>query len=385
MSTKSLPIRIDPDIFLFKDSRVEQLRSARLSVRAFALLVKPGDPYLLVDDTLCALTEKEYWAIQAVQPPAPISPAIFEYVLNAADLSFMHKGDKELVERIRKASRNCSGCAMKNYMSQVQTLIKRYSIQIPEAIATVKNRKGEEVSRHYPETTGQVTCKVSKKLSDIFKVPVPERTGCLDCVEKHIAQAWVLSNECLNGYPEHLIYVVGHLGEAIAETPKEYAPLKDALIFCLAKTNQDKTPFVPLGPLANLVNMCRTVSDQTPESLMDMPDNGNDNMPLDLTDEMRAELKALDNDTAAHIARLCRDTANFTLGVENSKNMRFAWEGAMAVAADELAPLAPKTASMLRNRRLLFFASPELARESGYGAEDVAELLENVAAGNGLG
>jgi len=40
------------------------------------------------------------------------------------------------------------------------------------------------------------------------------REGCIECVMKHISQAIILYHEMFKGYPEHLVYVVGHLAEA---------------------------------------------------------------------------------------------------------------------------------------------------------------------------
>jgi hypothetical protein len=50
------------------------------------------------------------------------------------------------------------------------------------------------------------------------------REGCIECVMKHISQAIILYHEMFKGYPEHLVYVVGHLAEAedeILEFSKE--------------------------------------------------------------------------------------------------------------------------------------------------------------------
>lgn len=43
------------------------------------------------------------------------------------------------------------------------------------------------------------------------------RKYCLDCVIKHLGQASVLQMECVLGYPEHAIMIIGHLSEASEE------------------------------------------------------------------------------------------------------------------------------------------------------------------------
>lgn len=43
------------------------------------------------------------------------------------------------------------------------------------------------------------------------------RKYCLDCVIKHLAQAFVLQMEVAMGYSDHLLLVIGHLAEASEE------------------------------------------------------------------------------------------------------------------------------------------------------------------------
>ena len=52
------------------------------------------------------------------------------------------------------------------------------------------------------------------------------RDFCLDCTIKHLAQAYVLHGEVIQGYPEHILGVIGHLAEAAEEcigASKEFA------------------------------------------------------------------------------------------------------------------------------------------------------------------
>ena len=43
------------------------------------------------------------------------------------------------------------------------------------------------------------------------------REYCLDCVIKHLSQAFVLQIECESGYRKHIFLVIGHLAEASEE------------------------------------------------------------------------------------------------------------------------------------------------------------------------
>ena len=43
------------------------------------------------------------------------------------------------------------------------------------------------------------------------------RKFCLDCTIKHLGQAYALHGEMEQGYPEHVLGVIGHLAEASEE------------------------------------------------------------------------------------------------------------------------------------------------------------------------
>lgn len=54
------------------------------------------------------------------------------------------------------------------------------------------------------------------------------RKSCIECVEKHLGAAWVLINECHDGYP-HKLLVIGHLHEAEDESriwPKLHSAIR---------------------------------------------------------------------------------------------------------------------------------------------------------------
>lgn len=51
------------------------------------------------------------------------------------------------------------------------------------------------------------------------------RESCLDCIVKHLGQAYVLLMESILGYLEHRLLVIGHLAEASEEAVKEYPEL----------------------------------------------------------------------------------------------------------------------------------------------------------------
>lgn len=55
------------------------------------------------------------------------------------------------------------------------------------------------------------------------------KVDCLDCVQKHLAQASINVTESLLGYPEYRVYVIGHMAEAEDECVQEHLELAKAI------------------------------------------------------------------------------------------------------------------------------------------------------------
>lgn len=65
-------------------------------------------------------------------------------------------------------------------------------------------------------------------LDKVFPLEESMRTSCLDCVEKHLAQAWVLLSEFgkdNHKYQFHLTLALGHLAEAEDEALVEHGAI----------------------------------------------------------------------------------------------------------------------------------------------------------------
>lgn len=67
--------------------------------------------------------------------------------------------------------------------------------------------------------------KLIDSLRTLRSVFVESRNSCLFCVLKHLAQASVLMEEALQGYPEHRWLAVGHLAEASSESLVDHPAL----------------------------------------------------------------------------------------------------------------------------------------------------------------
>jgi len=363
-------LQIDKEVYKIRDDKVRRLLTGALSVDAFALLIRPSDPYILIGDTIYALTEQEFYAIRYSMPRTELSENAFKYVLGLQDLSFMHEMDRNFVHNVAANAGRCSACQYRHYKDDISKLVKKYNIRLPDdnVVTDVKPVQ-------YPPVSTRVTSKVSELLEHMYKMPKKERRACVDCVEKHIAQAWVLSREFLNGYPEYITYVIGHLGEALDEMPKGFPEIFHTVEFCLAKTNHDRVPFVPVELITPLITMVRNAQGQSHEDQQDIDDTASA-FEIEFTQEMHDEMSKLPSDVFGRFGRMCYEADKFIHGVENlTESARLGWEGAMGSAADLIVDFAPKTASMLRNRRLMFVSNPLYAAEAGYTMMAIADSL----------
>lgn len=361
MST--LRIKIDDECLKLRDPNIDMVRAGSMSLQAFCLLIREYSPYVLVGDTIYALTPQEYYAYSPVVVTGTLSEDDFRGIVDKDDLSFMHKDDAAFIRHVRDALPTCKACQYKRFKSEVWKLAKKYGIGLKQDI---------QPPRRYPETTGEIVSKVTGLVEHMYGTPKPERVGCMDCVEKHLAQACVLGAETVNGYPEYLPMVCAHLEQALDETPSELAVVRNTLEFLLAKTKEDMKPFLPLNLVLALIEAGRKAVAGDGEALVTTPSS--DYMELDMTDAARKELSGLPDKYLAKLKDDFEATDKIILGVENPGDALI-WEGRMALLADNLAPVAPITASVIRNRRLCFAAAPWLSKDAGMTCSGILEGL----------
>ena len=80
------------------------------------------------------------------------------------------------------------------------------------------------------------------------------RPPCLDCVRKHLAQAIVLLQESVQGYPDHRWLAVGHLAEAEAESQGASEEMAD-LLRDIRKRMEEEPEWIPsLLPLIKMIS-----------------------------------------------------------------------------------------------------------------------------------
>ena len=367
--SEHLELKIDKEVFKLRDPKVEKLLNAKMSLELFAMMIRPSDPYIIIKDTIYALTEIEYYALRSVYAVPVLSDEAFKNIINTENLDFMSDEDKRFVLDIREHMKTCTSCQVGRYKDQIRALSKKYNIELPKDSISIP----EPPKDQYPAVSEPIVSKVSGLLEHMYSLGLLQRKSCMDCVEKHISQAYILSKECLMGYPEHITYVVGHLGEAIDEIPQELTALKETLEFCLAKTNYDRKAFVPLGALIAHLNAGRTIKPE--DDVIPVEDT---KFELELTDKAKEELRTMPELTAMIFADDCKAIdEQITRGVENLD--RNTWLGVMACAADRIVDVAPAVANIIRARRLVFGSSPDLMIVSGYGMAEMAELLPKTA------
>lgn len=353
-------LEIDRNCLFALDSRIASVMAGRMSLQAFSLLITPDDPFVLIDGTIYLMTPEEYYASRISLPSSDLIDMVFTRIMEQpGGMDGFDEASTARLKEIAGLLPTCPACRLKRYRYEVYTIAVRNKKAEPIGLPELKHTK-------YPDLTGKPAKTVSRLLAHMFKLPAQERKSCIDCVEKHVAQAYILAAECATGYPEHISNVVGHLSEAIDELPVHATALRDTLVFCLAKTAEERRPFMPLAAIMAGVNLIRMSSPQEDDNSRQEAAAA---LELDYTDEMMAELTSLEAyDRELLLERLEKGEAAIT---------REEYEGALALASEMLAQKAPAAANMLRNRRLMFRFEPNLAKEAGYSLEPLMKSLSS--------
>lgn len=357
-------IDIDLDVFKLVDSRVDKLAHGRISAEAFALLIQPGDPFVLLGSTVYALTQEEFYRMYPPEMSADLSEDAFKEALYGCNIDEMSEQDQVFIRQARADLPHCPACRYNRYRDRMRQLVHKYSIDVPLDRSSCKYV--------YPDTTGDIAPKYTRLTMNVKVHVDTTRKPCMDCVEKHLSQAVILAEEWRQGYTEYLPLIAGHLAEAMDELPDGAELIRDAISLFFCKTCHDRVPFVPVGLVCALVKVGSAALTNTPVD----EDDTSAQFNIDITDDVRRELADMDATTRGRLLGSCQKADEFIHGVENSEALRISWEGAMANASSLVAQTATETARLLRNRRLMFKAAPELALESGYSCADLIDIMK---------
>lgn len=374
-----LHLNLHAECLKLDDPRINKVRRGKMSLEVFALLLEPGDPFVVIGDTIYALTEQEYYATRSLISLADAVEDTFKKMLELKDISFMSDEDKDFMDRMKKDLPGCPTCRFKRYKDSVYQIAKRYNIAVNNLT------KNQAEIKPYPKlavrANGRVSDPVLPMVSTImqhmYKMPAPDRKSCVECVRKHTASAYVLAGECYTGYPEHIALVNAHLGEAIDEMPKTATALRDTLEFCMAKTAYTGQPFVPLGAILTQLKLISDMSmvdvDQPTEVRTEAPTT----LELEVSNDCKEFLTELPESLKGMLRQRIELVEDSILKYKNdpSDANRAIWEGTMSVLAEKLAQLNPSLANVIRNRRLLFRGDPPLMIESGYSMQDILQYM----------
>ncbi len=366
-------MKIHPECYKIKDPRITSVMSGQMSLQAFALTIKADDPFVLIKDTIYVLSKDEFFSTRSIKKIADEYEQTFKHVLSLEDTSFMSKDDKDFVSKVKKELPTCPVCKYKRYRQAIHRLAKKYNIAIEYKTDSIIDFV------KYPETTAEIKPVITELLDHMYELPKQDRKPCIDCVEKHVAQAYILAQESEMGYPEHRILMCGHLAEAIDEAPNDIPELKYTLQTCMSLTMQTGQAFLPLYPILALIKMVRDRINQQPvdSDLREEAPPVTDT--IDLIPEIMDELTNMQSTLRMKVYAAAVDIKNAILEykIRKTEEPRIRYEGLVANLAESVVSQAPLFANMLRNRRLLFIADPALAIEAGYNFDDIIEAVNH--------
>lgn len=364
-------MKLHPDVYKIQDPRIDAVMHGQMSLETFARMLTLNDPFVLIKDTIYVLSPDEFYSTRSVRRITDKFERAFQYVMKLNALSQFTQQDQDFINKVKKELPTCPVCKYKRYRQAIYRLAVHYKLPVPEPEQTLIDPIA------YPATTGEVASTVTTLLDNLYEIALPDRKPCIDCVEKHVAQAYILAQESEMGYPEHRILMCGHLAEAIDEAPNEIPELKYTLQTCMAETMRTGQAFLPLYPILAYIKLIRQHINQQP-----VDDDARQEAPpvsdtIDLTNDIKAEIAAMPKQLQSRALADAMTIRNSILEYKVTKKeaARITYEGTVANLSESVLAAAPLFANMLRNRRLLFVADPALAVDAGYDFEDIIQEL----------
>ena len=365
-------MNIHPECYKIIDNRIDMILSGRMSLEVFAMSIGPNDPYVLIGDTIYALSENEFYTTRQLHRLMDVQEQTFKYVLALEDLSFMQPHHRDFVNQVKKELPTCPVCKYKRYKEAMQRIAEFYKLPVKYTMSSLID------DVRYPDVKAKVDAIVTGLMDKPYKgMPKQDRLPCMDCVEKHVAQAYILACESQMGYPEHRVLMCGHLAEAVDEAPKEFTQLRETLQMCMATTMKTGEAFLPLYPILTQIQLIRQALKSDEIVIDTRQENPAVTDTIDLTDDIKAELEGLPLQIRTKVYSACSKIKDSILEYKISRRevCRFVFEGLMACLADQIVFYAPLFANMLRNRRLMFVADPSYAADAGYTFDDVLQFM----------
>lgn len=367
-------MRVDPEVFKLKDPRISAVATGRMSVQQLVHMIRPGDFIIFRDGTVYALTQSEYYAAQRVQEEFVLSKDQFQEVFTWPREKFSKK-DADKLAQIELKKGRCTKCQYNTYKSKVLDILKGY----PDLLKKFIDDSYAIKCPPYPATTGKIISKVSKVFPKFFGQQPYDRKPCLDCVQKHVSiaktcellgQAYVKGCETRQGYPEHKLMAISNMQEAFEECPSDCQELRDIIMFCIGKSKKDNEIFLPIENILYLIQLARLQTSSEEALDQNEPDSA---FSLQLSKEMLEQLKALPVPEKARLVGIL----DKLLEVEYNETpqQKTLYQGYMGTLADMLVNIYPDISNVLRNRRLMFKAAPQMIQNTEYDCKDLKEAL----------
>ena len=357
---------LDNQVFKLKDPRISVVMRGSMTVQTLANLILPGDCIILYKDTIYALTQDQYYAAQQLIPERVLSQPQFQTLLKE-DLSFLSSDDLKTVQKIKKYKSNCSRCQYNTFKNQLLTILKRY----PDKAKEYKLIQNIPEIKPYPETTGTIISKVSKLFPRFFSEMKYERKPCLDCVQKHVGQAYQKGCQVSQGYPEHFNLAVANLQQAYEQSPEDCQSLRELLMFCIGKSIKEHKPFIPLGSLQYLIQLSRA---QTQQITANDTNKADDDFALELNQDVCNQLKEIPISVKPELLKQLARIIDIEYS-EEDKQTSIEYQGCLANLANDLLPFSKTASNILRNRRIMFKVSPQLTRDTQYDCKDFIKAI----------
>lgn len=157
---------------------------------------------------------------------------------------FLHQMETALNEG------SCKSCTKKRWLNRLKSEITRRPRPAEHELSVMEPMLG---STFLHSLYSFVAEEVQPKLS-------ATRAACADCCRKHIAQAIILVNESLMGYPEHAEIALAHLREAAEEIIGEHKAFAEDILEEHRKFDTDRTYYPALMPLLKAAITLATTS-----------------------------------------------------------------------------------------------------------------------------
>lgn len=363
-----VPLKLDNDVLKLKDPRITLVKQGKMPLQTLVKTIDMQDWLILLNGTVYTLSPIQYMAIQNPQTILTMDRVQFQQAVHGRYRDQLNAQDNAKFDKVAAQIKRCSVCTYKRYKAQVEKLLLQKGLLAKSQLVLNKVRP-------YPEYTDQIQNKVTNIRSIQYQPDSVQRTPCLDCVRKHLGQARILSTQAIMGYPQHYILALSHLQQAYDEAPVQAKQLKQLLLYCIAKSVQDRIAFVPLGCLLRQVQLYAATLPAQDIALN--PNKLQESLALDFSPQQQMLLRSISGAFRDKVLNLLVEQSKTIqqYKIKATTELSAQWAGIMATLSQQLSCIDNGIGSILRNRRLLFKSQPDLIEQAGLGCSVIYQLM----------